>query len=144
TADEPLVAIERNEPVEGGRHVGFRQADIEIVPELQVPAPLGDEHAAADLLAERRIAIEQGEKIPGLGLGAASDHEREGGESRIARRADHGAVGGDQAELAGELPERKRLAFPYPDLEPVREELADRSVRDPRNRLEPRACRLDI
>ena len=62
---------------------------------MQVPAPLGDQHRGLDRLRDRRIALEQVEKILRRMFGAIADHPRQRGEALRHVGFQHGAVGCD-------------------------------------------------
>ncbi len=62
---------------------------------MQVPAPLGDQHRGLDHLRDRRIALEQVEKILRRMFGAIADHPRQRGEALRHVGFQHGAVGCD-------------------------------------------------
>ena len=61
--------------------------------------------------ADVRVAIEKGEEILGLPLGAAADHQRQAEIAVLDERFEHRAVGGDDVDVAVLLPEREGLTL---------------------------------
>src|SRR6185437_12406880 len=127
-----LVAIEIDQSAQRLLGLAFRQQHLDAVFKMQVPAPFGDQHRGFDRLRDRRIALEQPEEILRLMLGAATDHQRQRGETLRHEGFQHGAVGGDQINAAFLLPERESLAFLDLDAQPVGIKLEYGGVRDPR------------
>src|SRR5450631_2549757 len=93
------------------RGLALGKKHFDAVFQMQVPAPLGDQNRGLDRLRDRRIALEQTEKILRRMLGAIADHPRQRGEALRHVAFQHGAVGGDQCKAAVLLPQRERLAL---------------------------------
>ena len=142
--DQVLFLVERDQPLQRGRDVGFRQPHVDAVVQPQVPAPLGHQHRGAHGGAQVGIAVEQREKFLCARLGAASDHQRQLDQARRHIGFEHGAVIGDDGHLSVLLPERERLALPDADLQLARIELEHGGVGDPGIALEPFARLLDV
>ena len=142
--DQVLFAVERDQPLQRGRDVGFRQPHVDAVLQPQVPAPLAHQDRGAHEGAQRGIAVEQREEFLGARLGAAPDHQRQLDQARRDIGLEHGAVVGDDRDLPVLLPEREGLALLDADLQLARIELEHGGVGDPGIGLEPFARLLDV
>ena len=80
------------------------------------------------------IAIDDGEEILGLQLGAAPDDQRQTAIAVFDKRLEYGAVGGNDADAAVLLPQRESLPLGDGDLQPIGIELEDGRIGDPRIR----------
>ena len=119
--------------------VGLRQPHVDAVLEPQVPAPLGDQDRGAHLIADLRDSDRAAPGIPCARVSAPRPTTSGSSASCGAtKRLEHGAVVGDDRDLAVLLPERERLALRDRDLQPAGIELEHGRFGDPGIGLEPR------
>ena len=113
--------VKLDQAVERGGDVAFRQLHVDAVGQPQIPAPIRHQDRRAQRRADVRITVDDGEKVPGLPLGVAADHKRQAEIAVLDKGLEHGAVGGDDAEPAVLLPQRKSVTLGDRDLQAVRD-----------------------
>ena len=92
-----LVAVEIDQAGQRRAGIALRQEHFDTVAEMQVPAPLGDQHRSFDRLGDRRdSASSKARKSFAAMLGAIADHQRQRGKALRHVGFQHRAVGGDQ------------------------------------------------
>jgi len=146
-AEQQRVAterVERNEPRQRGRNVGFRQPHVDAVLQPQVPAPFAHQDRGAHEGAQRGVAVEQRQEFLRARLRAAPDHERQFDEARRDIGSEHGAVFGNDVHLSVLLPQREGLALLDADLKLAGIEFEHGGVGDPGIGLEAFARLLDV
>ena len=133
-----LSLVELDQRVERMRRCRLRQADVDAVLEHDVPPPFGDQHGGVQLVADRRILVEQRQEI--LGPGSAPTPTTSGRlvNGCAGEGLDHGAVVGNHLDLAVTLPQREGVAFGDRDVQPARIKLEHGGVGDPGIGLKPR------
>ena len=89
----------------------LRQAHVHAVIHLQVPAPPGHQGAGADTALERARGFEKREIFVVARDLPVADDERKVDEALVLHQVDDRAVGGDDEELAVELPQGVGLAL---------------------------------
>ncbi len=141
---EFFLAIEPHQPLERLLDIGFRQADVDAVIEPQVPAAFGDENRSAQHPADIGKAVDDGEEIVARALCAFADQKRQAAIAILDERFEDRTVGGNDADGAVLLPERKSLPLGHADLQTVGIKLEHGGVGDPGIGHEPGARRLRI
>ena len=118
----------------------LRQAHVDAIVELEGPAPRPRpaSRRGCGLRAGRRRRCSAGYSAA-LVVGVLADHERQPGEALVAHAVDHGAVGGDDEELAVFCQSAKGSRSTSVIDELVGVELADGGAADQRHGLEPLA-----
>ena len=136
--------VKLDEAIERGGDVAFRQLHIDAVGQPQIPTPVRHQDRSAQRRADIRIAVDDSEKILGLAFGVAADHKGQAEIAVLDEGLEHGAVGGNHAQPAVLLPQRKSVTLGDRDLQPVRIELEHGGVGDPRICQQPLARRIGV